>query len=213
MRAFALLLAAALGAAPASPAALSGEARAALARAKARYAAGAAHAAAFTQIYTPSGFATARRESGVVWIQAPEKLRFDYEAPEKKTFTYDGGEGRFYSPADKQLTVKKLTAEERTRLPIVFLADPDELARGYAIAAEAAEDGGVRLKLTPLEKRPELAWLSATLAPDGAVRELSYENEAGDRTDFRFEPWRREKLRPDADYRVEGPKGTRTVQS
>jgi outer membrane lipoprotein-sorting protein len=213
LTALVLLVAAALQSAPAAPAALSPEARAALAKSKARYAADSAHAAPFTQIYSPAGFATARRESGTVWIQAPQRLRFDYEAPEKKTFTYDAGEGRFYSPADKQLTVKKLSADERARLPIVFLSDPDELARGYAIAAEPVADGGARIKLTPREKRPELAWLSATLAPDGAVRELSYEDEAGNRTEFRFEAWKREKPRPDADYRVEGPKGTRTVQS
>ena len=191
---------------------LSEAARAVLARTAARYGAGAAHAAEFTQTYTPAGFASARRETGTVWIQAPDRLRFDYATPEKKVFTYAAGEGRFYSPADRQLTVKKLSPEERARLPIVFLSDPDELARRYAIASEPASNGGSRVRLTPREKRPELAWLAAVLAEDGAVSELSYEDEAGNRTELRFETWRREKARPDADYRVEGPKGTRVLE-
>src|SRR5436190_1436864 len=87
---------AALGQTPAPAASPPAEASAALARAAARYSDGAAHACPFVQIYTPAGFTTAKRESGTLWIQAPQRLRFDYEAPEKKTFTYDAGEGRLF---------------------------------------------------------------------------------------------------------------------
>ena len=203
-----LLAAAAVTPSPAIPP----EARTALERAARSYGDGAAHTAAFAQTYTPAGFANARRESGAVWIQAPQRLRFDYAAPDKKTFTYDAGEGRFYSPDDKQLTIRKLTADERARLPVVFLTDPDELAREYAIAMEAGADDVSRLKLTPRSPRPELAWLSAAVTPDGSIRELAYQDSAGNRTEFRFETWRREKARPAEDYRVTGPPGTRTVE-
>lgn len=187
-------------------------AEAALSRAVARYGGDAAHASAFLQTYTPSGFANAKRESGTVWIQAPQRLRFDYAAPEQKTFTYDAGEGRFYSPADKQLTVKKLSPEERARLPIVFLSDPEELWRAYAISLEAGNGEGERLFFEPRAPRPELAWLRLTIGPEGSIRELSYEDEAGNRTEFHFEPWRAERPRPAADYRVTGPPGTRLVE-
>jgi outer membrane lipoprotein carrier protein len=201
-----------LVAAAAAPATLPPEARAALERVAKSYSDGAAHAAAFAQIYTPAGFASARRESGTVWIQAPQRLRFDYAAPDKKVFTYDTGEGRFYSPEDKQLTVRKLTAEEKARLPIVFLTDADELAREYAIAVEPGASDASRLRLTPRAPRPELAWLTAAVTPDGSIRELAYEDSAGNRTEFRFESWRKEKARPAEDYRVTGPPGTRTVE-
>ena len=99
----------AAGAVPAQAPAIPADASALLAKAASLYTDGAAHGAAFTQVYTPSGFATSRRESGEVWIQAPQRLRFDYTAPEAKTFTYDSGEGRFFSPEDKQLTFRKLS--------------------------------------------------------------------------------------------------------
>ena len=44
------------------------------------------------------------------------------------------------------------------------------------------------------------------------TRLLSYEDEGGNKTDFRFESWRAEKARPDADFHVTGPKGTRVVE-
>jgi outer membrane lipoprotein-sorting protein len=195
-----------------APADMPDTAAAALQRAKAHYSDGAGYQSTFVQTYTPSGFASTRRESGTVWIQARERLRFDYAAPENKVFTFDAGEGRFYSPQDKQLTVKKLTPEERVRLPLVFLSDPDELSAQYAIAIEPTAGDATRLLLSPRAKRPELSWLRLTIAPDGSVPELSYEDEGGNRTEFRFEAWRREKARPAEDFRVTGPKGTRTVE-
>jgi outer membrane lipoprotein-sorting protein len=193
--------------------ALPSDAAAAFARAASLYTDGSAHAAAFTQIYTPAGFTTARRESGTLWIQAPQRLRFDYEAPEKKTFTYDGGEGRLFTPEDKQLNVQKLSPSDRARLPIVFLSDPAELSREYAVSAEAAEGGATRVLLKPKAPRPELAWLRVSIARDGAVTELAYEDASGNRTEFRFDAWRTEKPRPAADYKVTGPPGTRILQN
>ncbi|HVE66350.1 MAG TPA: outer membrane lipoprotein carrier protein LolA [Thermoanaerobaculia bacterium] len=186
----------------------------ALARAAALYSDGSSHSSSFVQTYTPSGFAKARRESGSVSIQAPERVRFDYAAPEKKVFTYDAGEGRFFSPADKQLTVRRLTEEEKARLPIVFLREPRDLAAQYEITVDAgATASETSLLLTPRIARPELAWLRLSIAPDGTVRGLSYQDSAGNRTQFRFEAWRRGKALPAAGFRIKGPPGTRIVEN
>jgi outer membrane lipoprotein carrier protein len=184
----------------------------ALEGAVARYSDGAAHSAPFVQIYTPSGFATARRESGTVWIQAPQRVRFDYSAPEKKVFSYDSGEGRFFSPEDKQLTVRRLSEDEKARLPVVFLTQPSDLGRQYEISVDTGGAASpTRLLLTPRVARPELAWLRLAIEKDGSVRELSYQDSAGNRTEFRFETWRRGKARAAADFRITGPPGTRIV--
>ncbi len=196
------LAAASLAARSAGPA----EAMGLLAKATAAYSTGAAFESPFTQIYTPAGFSTARRESGTVWVQAPERLRFDY-APDVKVFTYDGGEGRFYSPEDKQLTVHRLSPDERARLPLVFLEQPESLAARYEISLDPS--GAVVLK--PRAADSELSWLKLVIAASGRVDALSYQDTSGNRTEFRFDAWKPEKARPAADYRVEGPKGTRTV--
>jgi outer membrane lipoprotein carrier protein len=193
--------------APAPP--IPEDAAALLSKAVAMYNDGAAHASDFTQVYTPSGFATSKRESGTVWIQAPEKLRFDYTAPEKKVFTYDSGEGRFFSPEEMQLTIRKLSADEKARLPIVFLTKPEELARRYEIGLDAAK----AVLLKPRAPASELAWLKLSIAATGSVDGLAYEDASGNRTEFRFEAWRTEKARPPADYKITGPKGTRIVEN
>jgi outer membrane lipoprotein carrier protein len=199
--------------AAAAPETLPADAEAALTRAVSHYSDGAAHASAFTQIYTPAGFTMSQRESGTVAIQAPQRLRFDYRAPEKKIFTYDAGEGRFFSPEDKQLTIRKLTPEEKAKLPILFLRDPQDLAREYAITNEPAQEGSSRLLLKPRAPGPDLSWLRVSVEADGSVSELSYEDGSGNRTEFRFPAWKRERARPAADFRVAGPPGTRIVEN
>jgi len=186
-----------------------GDAMALLAKAAKAFSTGAAVSSAFTQIYTPAGFSTARRESGTVWVQAPERLRFDYAAPDIKVFTYDAGEGRFYSPEDKQLTVHTLTPDERARLPIVFLESLDELARRYTIAKDASG----QIVLTPKATDSDLTWLKLKVDDTGMVEVLSYQDTSGNQTEFRFDGWKTEKARPASDYRVQGPKGTRIVSN
>jgi outer membrane lipoprotein carrier protein len=187
---------------------------AALARAVALYSDGAGHSSPFVQIYTPAGFATTRREAGTVWIQARQRVRFDYTAPEKKVFTYDAGEGRFFSPEDKQLTIRRLSDDEKARLPVVFLTQPSDLGRQYEITAEPGESAApLRLLLTPRVARPDLAWLRIAIERDGRVRELSYQDSAGNKTEFRFEAWQAGKARPAADFRITGPPGTRIVEN
>ncbi|HEX9150110.1 MAG TPA: outer membrane lipoprotein carrier protein LolA [Thermoanaerobaculia bacterium] len=190
-------------------------ASAALDSAVTRYSDGAAHSSPFVQIYTPSGFATARREAGTVSIQAPQRVRFDYTAPEKKVFTYDTGEGRFFSPEDKQLTVRTLSEDEKARLPVVFLTRPADLGRQYEISVDSGEtpSATTRLLLTPRVARPELAWLRLAIQNDGSVRELSYQDSAGNRTEFRFEDWKSGNARPAADFRITGPPGTRIIEN
>ena len=199
---------------PVRGAAIPADASAAFERAVALYSDGAAHSAHFVQIYTPSGFATARREAGSVSIQAPQRVRFDYTAPEKKVFTYDSGEGRFFAPGDKQLTVRRLSDDEKARLPIIFLTRPEDLGRQYQISVDPGESAGpTRLLLTPRVARAELAWLRLAIDRDGTVRELAYQDAAGNKTEFRFESWQRGKLRPAADFRITGPPGTRIVEN
>jgi outer membrane lipoprotein-sorting protein len=185
------------------------DAMALLARSAAAFSNGASDVSGFTQIYTPAGFATAKRESGTVRVQAPERLRFDYSAPEVKVFTYDAGEGRFYSPEDRQLTIHRLSSDERAKLPIVFLEKPDELAKRYEISREAS--GAVLMK--PRASDSELSWLKLKIGDSGMVETLSYEDTSGNLTEFRFDGWKTEKARPVSDYRVEGAKGTRIVEN
>ena len=148
---------------------------------------------AFTQIYTPAGFATARRESGTVWIQAPQRLRFDYAAPEKKIFTYDAGEGRFFSPGgqaahDPQALAgragapaDRLPRQARgARPPVRDHAEPDEAGSRLLLKPRAPR---TRPRLAAPRRSPRTGWSTS----------LAYEDSAGNRTRVPLRGWRNDK--------------------
>ena len=185
-RASRLAASAALGQSSAIPA----DATALLTTAAALYADGPRTGRPSRRSTRPSGFATSRRESGQVWIQAPQRLRFEYAAPEKKVFTYDSGEGRFFSPEDKQLTVRKLSPQEIARLPIVFLPEPGGSRQALRDPARRrqAPSSSSRARRIPI-------WPGSSCRSRRRDRRdaLSYEDGSGSRTEFRFEGWTREK--------------------
>src|SRR5262249_32599473 len=189
------------------------EAQTPLQRAQALYTDGAAHTARFVHTYTPAGFASAKKESGEIWIQSPQRLRFEYTVPEKKIFTYDGTEGRLYVPEDRQLTLQKFSEDQREKLPVLLLTDPERFSREYSVTPEQGSEAGDRLILKPRQPRPELAWLRITIARDGTIPELAYEDAAGNRTEFQFSSWRLQKARPEGDFRITGPAGTRILEN
>ena len=198
----ALLLAAAAGAA--DPA---GE----LARAARYFQDGKAHRASFVQTFTPAGFSKGRRENGEIVVQAPENLRFDYESP-KKTFTFDGKVARFYSPAERQMTVRALSEEDRAQLPLVFLETAGELRKRNTLDLEEGPEGASIL-VTPKDASSEVSWIRLALSPDGSPAALSFQSSAGDRTEFRFQGFRTEAPLDASAFAIRPPAGTRIVEN
>lgn len=182
-----------------------------LARAARYFRDGKAHAASFTQTFTPAGFTKSRRETGVLVVQAPENLRFDYESP-KKTFTFDGKVARFYSPADRQMTVRELTEDDRAQLPLIFLEDADELRKRNTLDVEEKPQGASVL-VTPKDPASEVSWVRLGLAADGSPASLSFQSSAGDRTEFRFERFRTEAARDASAFDIHPPAGTRIIEN
>jgi outer membrane lipoprotein-sorting protein len=182
-----------------------------LARTAAYFRDGKAHAAEFVQTFTPSGFTKSRRETGSVIVQAPDSLRFDYDAP-KKTFAFDGRVARFYSPADRQMTVRTLSEADRAQLPLIFLQTPEDLARRNKLEAEASA-GGTTVLVTPRDSESEIAWIRLILTSEGVPRGLSFQTSAGDRTEFQFAGFRSEPPKAPSEFVLHPPAGTRIIEN
>jgi outer membrane lipoprotein-sorting protein len=172
---------------------------------------GKAHVSGFVQTFTPAGFTKSRRETGSVIVQAPDNLRFDYEAP-KKTFAFDGRVARFYSPADRQMTVRTLSAEDRAELPLIFLQTPEDLAGKNRLAVEASS-AGTAILVTPREKGSAIAWIRLLLSPRGVPLGLSFQSSAGDRTEFQFGGFRAEPALAPSEFLLHPPAGTRIIEN
>ena len=192
-------------------AAAGADSSAALSRTAAYFRDGKAHVSEFVQTFTPSGFTKSRRETGTVTVQAPESIRFDYDSP-KKTFTFDGRVARFYSPADRQMTVRTLSDADRAELPLIFLETPAELARRNTIEAQPAASG-TQVLVTPRDSRSEIAWIRLSIAADGVPGGLSFQTSAGDRTEFAFRSFRSEAPKDPSVFTLHPPAGTRIIEN
>ena len=162
------------------------------------------------QTYAPAGFAETAPETGRLILQAPDRVRFDYDGPEGKVFTFDGKAARQFVAADRQLVVRTLRPEERARLPLVFLESPESLLARYAARSAARDAGLTELTLTPRTGGdPKSVTLLA--AASGEVKRLLLVDAAGNRTTFTFTQKMPGPKRPDSDFALVPPEGTKIL--
>jgi outer membrane lipoprotein carrier protein len=182
-----------------------------LAKIRAAYATAGSVSCTFVQTYAPAGFAATSPETGKLVLQAPDRVRFDYDGPEGKVFTFDGTSGRQYVAADRQLVVKRLAPGDRERLPIVFLESTEALLARYDAAETPAENGLVEVVLTPKKPGALKSASLLTLAATGEVKRLVLLDAAGNRTTFSFTQKIPGARRPDADFALSPPEGTKVL--
>lgn len=195
---------------PPPPATASLDARTVLSSVKKAYSSSPSVSSTFVQTYAPAGFAETAPETGRLILQAPDRVRFDYDGPEGKVFTFDGKAARQFVAADRQLVVRTLKPEERARLPLVFLESPDALLARYVARAVATDTGLTELTLTPRAGGdPKSLTLSA--APSGDVKRLVLVDAAGNRTTFTFTQKMSGPKRPDTDFVLVPPEGTKIL--
>ncbi|MGZ5382118.1 MAG: outer membrane lipoprotein carrier protein LolA, partial [Thermoanaerobaculia bacterium] len=162
----ALVISALATAAPAAPASGLAVERALSATAGTR--------ADFVHKFTPKGFTRERMEQGVVEFGSAPKMRWTYERPEKKTFVFDGTTSWLYAPADRQVTVAKLSERDRKGLPFVLLSDASALRAEYTLTETRAR-GEIRTELRPRNAAALVQTLVVvTAAKDDMIRRIEY---------------------------------------
>jgi outer membrane lipoprotein carrier protein len=196
--------------APSAAAAAPVDAHATLASIRKAYSSSPSVSSTFVQTYAPAGFAETSPETGRLILQAPDRVRFDYDGPEGKVFTFDGRAARQFVAADRQLVVRTLKPEERARLPLVFLESPEALLARYAARAVATDTGLTELTLTPRAGGDPKS-LTLLAAPSGDVKRLVLVDAAGNRTTFTFTQKMSGPKRPDTDFVLVPPEGTKIL--
>lgn len=120
----------------------------------------------FVHTYRGGVLRTQTTERGTVSVKKPGLMRWVYTTPEKKEFVSDGRRVYSYLPADRQVIVTPLPAEDEATTPALFLAGKGDIARDFtATAGEASIPGTAALRLTPRRKEPEYEYLVVALDP------------------------------------------------
>lgn len=164
----------------------------------------------FTQTY--EGMGQNRRESGVLLLKKPGRMRWTYSNPAGKLFVLDGRNGYFYSPGDT--TAQRVPVKELNdlRSPLRLLLGHAKLEKelnGLSIAPTANGDYTLTGIPRGLEKR--VSSFSITATPQGVIQSMQIDETDGVRNTFRFSDEQPNTPAPSSDFVFTPPAGVRVV--
>jgi outer membrane lipoprotein carrier protein len=155
-------------------------------------------------------------ERGRLLVKKPGKMRWAYTGDEQKVFVSDGRKLYSYIPADKQVYVGSVPADDQASTPALFLAGKGQLLRDFVISAGAlptgAPAGSAALKLVPKRVDGDYEWLG--LVVDEAslqLRMLVAGDKQGGQSTFTFTNMKENVGLSDGEFTFRIPRGVDVV--
>jgi len=171
--------------------------------------------AQFQETYNGAGLA--RNESGVLWLQKPGKMRWQYEQPTPKLFVVDGKNAFFYVPSERQarrMPAKKL---DDFRSPIRYLLGRTKLQQEFtklAISSEAPKQpGDVVLEGIPKGMEDRVQRVLLEINPADQIVRIRVEELDGSSTEFVFRDIQQNAPVKSDLFRFTPPPGVEIVES
>jgi len=168
--------------------------------------------ASFTHRFTAKGFKTSQVETGSVVFGALPKMRWSYTSPERKVFVFDGTSSWFYVPADKQVTLGRVSDARKRELPFLLLGDP--VARNkYFVVKQQKRNGSIVTTLNPRDSKAVVRAVSVTINPSThLISRIEYTDRTGNRTSFDFSGYHPRAATADT-FRFDPPAGVQVVRA
>jgi outer membrane lipoprotein carrier protein len=168
--------------------------------------------ASFTHRFTAKGFKTSQVEQGSVVFGELPRMRWAYTKPEKKEFIFDGTNSWFFVPADKQVTLGRVTEARKRELPFLLLGDPAARDRAFTVK-EQTRGGAVVTTLQPKDRASIMKTVTLTIAPStNLIQRIDYVDRDGNRTSFEFSGYHRRAASADT-FRFTPPAGVQVIRA
>ena len=158
-------------------------------------------------------------ERGHVLVKKPGKMRWEYTTPEKKLFISDGVRIYSYVPADKQVVVGAVPADDQAGAPILFLAGKGNLVRDFtpSVAMPGELPAGSpastqALKLVPKAAQPDYDWLMLVVdRPSLLLRSLITMDAQGGESSISFVNMKENIAPADKEFAFNIPRGVDVI--
>ena len=168
--------------------------------------------ASFTHRFTAKGFKNSQVESGSVVFGALPAMRWSYTTPEQKLFVFDGTSSWFYVPADKQVTLGRVTDARKRELPFLLLGDPRARDK-YFVVKQQSRKGAVVTTLQPRDKSAMVHNVSVSIDPaTHLIRRIEYTDREGNHTSFDFSGYHRRNASA-ATFTFTAPPGVQVIRA
>jgi outer membrane lipoprotein carrier protein len=165
----------------------------------------------FTESY--QGMGMNRHESGVLLLEKPGRMRWNYAEPAGKVFVLDGKYGWFYTPGDaqvQQIPAKKL---DDLRSPLRFLLGHAQLTKELDGLRMAPADGDMfRLRGVPRGMEQRVRSLELVVSREGTIQSMTLEELDGSRTSFVFKDEQANPVIAADTFRFTPPAGVQVVE-
>jgi outer membrane lipoprotein carrier protein len=169
----------------------------------------------FSQTYRGGALRTTTTEQGTVAVKKPGRMRWIYTKPERKEFISDGSKIYSYLPADKQVFVGLVPADDQAATPALFLAGKGDIARDFTASfADTPIPGTVALKLTPRRNEPDYEYFVVVIDPSTLqIRALSTRDRQGGESTLTFAKLKENQGISDRDFEFRIPRGVDVVST
>ncbi len=146
--------------------------------------------ASFTHTYEGGVLRKRLVERGSLQVKRPGRMRWTYSWPEEKVFVSDGSQVYSYIPADRQVYVSPMPAEDQATTAALFLTGKGKLDRDFTVSYADAADappGTHALRLTPRQTEGDYEWLTLVVDRDALrIRSLVAADRQGGTSTFAF---------------------------
>ncbi len=163
----------------------------------------------FVQQY--SGLGQNLRESGVLLLKKPGRMRWTYSQPQGKLFVLDGKNAYFYAPG--QTEVQRVPAKklDDLRSPLRFLLGHSELAKELTGLTLTPQGANYDLSGVPKDMRQRVTSLRFTVSGNGVILGIRVEEVDGSVSTFSFTGEAANPPASDGDFVFHAPAGTEIV--
>jgi outer membrane lipoprotein carrier protein len=169
----------------------------------------------FTQLYEGGVLRRTGVERGTVFVKKPGRMRWNYKSPEEKVFVSDGRQVQLYVPADKQVVISQLPADDQATSAVLFLMGKGNLTRDFTVSfVQGGAPNHYVLRLQPKTRQAEYDWLQLTIDRQSLqIQELMAGDQQGGRSTFQFTNFKENTGISDKTFAFAAPAGTDVVKS
>ncbi len=141
--------------------------------------------AQFTESY--SGMGMQRNEGGMLLLEKPGRMRWDYSSPQGKVFLLDGKYAWFYKQGDPQVQRIQAKKLDDLRSPLRYLLGHAQLEKEMDhLALAPAAHGEYTITGQPKGQENQVSRVELTVTRDGAITRIEIEETDGAVTRFTF---------------------------
>lgn len=139
----------------------------------------------FSETYTTAG-RPAQKDSGVLYLRKPSRMRWEYTMPEGKLFLSDGKDVYLYTPGDRQVEKSKLKESEDMRAPLAFLLGKLDFAKEFKSFEIRQEGSATWIVAQPKSANLVYTKVEFLATPDGEIHRVDVTGQDQSKLDFTF---------------------------